>query len=853
VCLAFNADFDGDQMAVHVPLSREAVAEARQVMLATRNLLSPSSGDPMVAPRLDIVLGCYYMTAVRPGGKGEYRPETATTPAQGVYGSFQEAILAYDLGIVELQALIRVRDQRTNNELVETTVGRILFNESLPEDMRFVNEVLDSKALKGVVQECYGRYGIERTSEIVDQIKNTGFHYATKSGVTMSVSEIKVPEEKKDILEAAEKEVAEINDQYQMGLITEPERYEATVGVWNKATEDVTKVIQQRLPEYGSVFLMATSGAKGNLAQIRQMAGMRGLMSDPSGRIIDLPIRSNFREGLSVLEYFSSTHGARKGLADTALKTADSGYLTRKLCDIAQSVIVGELDCGSRRGIMKRAVYKGEEVDVPLRDQVVGRVAAQTVANPVTDEIIVKANELITLEIAKRVEALKIDAVMVRSPLTSDSATGCSVLDYGMDLSTGKLVEPGMAVGIIAAQSIGEPGTQLTMRTFHTGGIGTTRALENDFKAIHAGVVEVRDCNEVPGKDDDGNECLVALKRNGEVAVMDGRGRELEKYKAPYGSFIFVKPGAEVKKAYNDLQLYKVEKQVDLDSDEQLVELPCKGGDYALDGMWRIDHADQDEDDTYATAIGRAVDVQEAYPFDGPAPGSRLDGYRFVFNKNTIGRAQVKVFATCIGAKTEQNNGHSHDIDVTAFGPVNDADGTFQTPNCGPNRFVAQTGFRIVPTGTDPDPYIGHASESWPANIGRWSWVIDLSQATSPTTVDFYWSCVNRKLSVAGGEKHKLVYRLQGPESYSIPAEKVRTKRIECRAQYKAIVAGFSFTPGSMTDPNPEFAPPLTVPQLWFLGMDPQPKNRDFRFLNSDPVNPDSVQLRAICLNYRTT
>jgi DNA-directed RNA polymerase subunit beta' len=470
VCLAFNADFDGDQMAVHVPLSREAVAEARQVMLATKNLLSPSSGDPMVAPRLDIVLGCYYMTAVRKGAKGEFVAASNGNASQGVYGSFQEAILAHDLGLLELQALIRVRDRRTDNQLVETTVGRILFNEAMPDEMPFVNETLDSKALKGVVQDCYKRFGMDETSEIVDRIKNTGFHYATQSGVTISVSEIKVPEEKVTILAAAEARVQEIVEQYQMGLITEQERYDATVDVWNSATEQVTAVIQRRLPEYGSVFLMATSGAKGNIAQIRQMAGMRGLMSDPSGRIIELPIKSNFRQGLSVLEYFISTHGARKGLADTALRTADSGYLTRRLIDVSQDVITLEDDCETLAGVWLTE-HQDRAVLESLRERIIGRFAASAMAHPETGEVIIDRNEEITAVKADELIAAGLERIHVRSPLTCGAKRGICTLCYGISPARGELIGLREAVGIIAAQSIGEPGTQLTMRTFHTGGV----------------------------------------------------------------------------------------------------------------------------------------------------------------------------------------------------------------------------------------------------------------------------------------------------------------------------------------------------------------------------------------------
>jgi DNA-directed RNA polymerase subunit beta' len=472
VCAAFNADFDGDQMAVHVPLSREAVAEARQVMLSSKNLLSPSSGDPMVAPRLDIVLGCYYMTAVREGAKGEFKPgeNGGNGTFQGVYGSFQEAIMAYNLGLLELQARIRVRDRRTDNQLVETTVGRILFNEALPEEVPFVNETLDSKALKSVVQDVYKRMGMDATSEIVDNIKNIGFHYATKSGTTMSTSEIKVPAEKEAILAGAQQRVDEIHEQYQMGLITEQERYDATVDIWDNATRDVTNVIQEHLPEYGSVYLMATSGAKGNIAQIRQMAGMRGLMSDPSGRIIELPIKSNFREGLSVLEYFISTHGARKGLADTALRTADSGYLTRRLIDVAQDVITLEEDCGTLGG-----VYLTESHDrgilESLRERIIGRYAASAMAHPETGEVIVDRNQEITPDLADALLEAGIERVHVRSVFTCAAKRGICTYCYGVSPASGGLVGLREAVGIVAAQSIGEPGTQLTMRTFHTGGV----------------------------------------------------------------------------------------------------------------------------------------------------------------------------------------------------------------------------------------------------------------------------------------------------------------------------------------------------------------------------------------------
>ncbi|MGI8550072.1 MAG: DNA-directed RNA polymerase subunit beta' [Dehalococcoidia bacterium] len=473
VCSAFNADFDGDQMAVHVPLSREAVAEARQVMLATHNLLSPSSGEPTVAPTLDMVLGCYYLTLMRPEESGSYRAADRATgqPAEGIYGSFAEAVLAYDLNILHLHASIRVKDAKTNNEFIETTVGRIIFNEVLPDELGLKNEVMDRKALKNVVAECYKKLGNEVTAQVVDRIKHIGFTYATRSGITIAMNDIKVPEENTKLLADADGYIDEIESQYQMGLITEEERYQQTVNVWQDTTDRVTSAIQKGLDHYGSVYMMANSGAKGNIQQIRQMAGMRGLMSDPSGRIIPLPIRSSFREGLTVLEYFISTHGARKGLADTALRTADSGYLTRRLIDVAQDVIIqDEEDCGTQMGIwLSEPAEKG--VMEAMRDRIIGRYAAADVVDEASGEVLVERNKEITEELADRIIEVTIERVYVRSPLTCETHRGLCKLCYGRSLARGQLVRPGEAVGIIAAQSIGEPGTQLTMRTFHTGGV----------------------------------------------------------------------------------------------------------------------------------------------------------------------------------------------------------------------------------------------------------------------------------------------------------------------------------------------------------------------------------------------
>ncbi|HEX9640635.1 MAG TPA: DNA-directed RNA polymerase subunit beta', partial [Candidatus Krumholzibacteria bacterium] len=529
VCTAFNADFDGDQMAVHVPLSREAVAEARQIMLSTRNLLSPGSGEPIIAPTLDMVLGCYYLTLKRPVANGD--------KLENVYGSPQEARFAHDLGIIQLQQSIRVRvphdkprirrseaplaqlpegiaesatyveeqpglsasgqpleqmrvsieespedgaaPGRAITEVIETTVGRLIFNEILPAgvstavtgDIDFINDTMDRKMLKTVVARCYEVLGNEDTAEVVDNIKNIGFEYATQSGITIAVNDLRVPAEKEKLIADAEGQIKVIDNEYEMGLITEQERYDATVEVWSRTTESVKNTIQQQLDRYGSVYTMATSGAKGNISQITQMAGMRGLMTDPSGRIIDLPIRSSFREGLTVLEYFISTHGARKGLADTALRTADSGYLTRRLIDVAQDVIILEDDCGTRMGVWLEQPDAG--MLESFSERISGRHSALDLEDPETGEILAAFNQEIDERIANRIEELKMERVYVRSALTCQAKRGLCRMCYGRSPARGAIVEMGEAVGIVAAQSIGEPGTQLTMRTFHTGGVAS--------------------------------------------------------------------------------------------------------------------------------------------------------------------------------------------------------------------------------------------------------------------------------------------------------------------------------------------------------------------------------------------
>ena len=476
VCAAFNADFDGDQMAVHVPLSREAVAEAKQILMSNKNLLSPASGDPIVAPSLDMVLGCYYMTDIDATARGHYREQNGRA-ADGIYGSPEEAKLAFDLGIVELRAPIRVRmtatseDGAESTEFVETTVGRIIFNDILPEGIPFQNVIMDRPNLRRVVAQCYRDLGGEATGEVVDRIKATGFHYATLSGITIAIHEIQVPKNKAELLADADQKVDALMEQYQMGLITDDERYQETVNIWADTTTKIEAAIKDRMPEYGSLNYMASSGTKGNITQIRQMAGMRGLMADPNGKVIELPIRGSFREGLSVLEYFISTHGARKGLADTALRTADSGYLTRRLIDVAQDVIILEEDCGTTAGLWIERDAR-DEAD-QLRGRILGRYAAIALVDEETGEVLCERNEEISEAVADEVDSRKLQRVFVRAPMSCEAERGLCQLCYGRDLARGELVRLRTATGIIAAQSIGEPGTQLTMRTFHTGGVAS--------------------------------------------------------------------------------------------------------------------------------------------------------------------------------------------------------------------------------------------------------------------------------------------------------------------------------------------------------------------------------------------
>jgi DNA-directed RNA polymerase subunit beta' len=545
VCKGFNADFDGDQMAVHLPLSIEAQVEAHTLMMSTHNIFSPANGQPIISPSQDVVMGCYYLTMSVPEAKGD----------DMVFSSLEEAEMAFRAGKVHTHAKIKVRlpkdrclrddlDAKTGyGKVVSTTAGRVIFNMVLPKGMPFYNTPLRSAQLARVISDCYHLLGRSKTITLLDDMNQLGFREATRSGLSFATDDLITPEAKGRIIAAAEKEVLRKNKLYQRGIITEGERYNQVLDAWTHAREQITTEMMSALENdfrqggyVNPIFLMAHSGARGGVEQMRQLGGMRGLMAKPSGKIIETPIKANFREGLTVLEYFSSTHGARKGLADTALKTADSGYLTRKLADVAQNVVITMDDCGTTQGITKGIIYRGEKVEVSLADSIRGRVSRANIVNPITDEVIVSENELITAEIARKIEELGLEKIQVRSPMTCDAPLGICRRCYGMDLSTGSLVEEGMAVGIIAAQSIGEPGTQLTMRTFHIGGVGQHDVEESDIKAKRGGIVKYTRLKVVTN--DAGQ--MIVLARNGEVSLVDDKGREVEKYEVPAGAVLKV-------------------------------------------------------------------------------------------------------------------------------------------------------------------------------------------------------------------------------------------------------------------------------------------------------------------------
>jgi DNA-directed RNA polymerase subunit beta' len=561
VCAAFNADFDGDQMAVHVPLSIEAQMEARALMLASNNVLFPANGEPSIVPSQDVVLGLYYATRERTNGKGEGM----------IFKDISEMLRALENGVVEITAKINVMlPEWTKNaegvfvehiKLTETTVGRALLSEILPKGLPFsnINKALKKKEISRLISTSFRKCGLKETVVFADKLLQNGFRLATRAGISIAIDDMLVPKEKPGLIERAEKEVKEIEQQYVSGLVTAGERYNKVVDIWGKTGDEVGKVMMAQLAKqkvkdrhgnevdqesFNSIYMMADSGARGSAAQIRQLAGMRGLMAKPDGSIIETPITANFREGLNVLQYFISTHGARKGLADTALKTANSGYLTRRLVDVTQDLVVTEDDCGTQYGLAMRALVEGGEVIESLRDRVLGRVTAVEVLHPETQEVVLGAVQMLDEDVLDRLEAVGVDEVKVRTPLTCTTRYGMCAKCYGRDLGRGGLINVGEAIGVIAAQSIGEPGTQLTMRTFHIGGAASRAAVASSVDAKSDGVIGF---NPTMRYVTNGKGELVVISRSGEIIILDPHGRERERHKVPYGALLNIKADQQVK------------------------------------------------------------------------------------------------------------------------------------------------------------------------------------------------------------------------------------------------------------------------------------------------------------------
>ncbi len=551
-CTAFNADFDGDQMAVHLPLGNAAILEAQLLMLGSHNILNPANGAPITVPSQDMVLGLYYITKPRKGVKGEGL----------VFYSAEEAIIANNEGRADLHAQVKVRMQlpgAERPELVETTVGRILFNQFVPEEVGYINELLTKKSLRDIIGMVMKRSGAARTAQFLDDIKNLGYQMAFKGGLSFNLDAVIVPKEKEALVADGYAQVEEVLDSYGMGLITNNERYNQIIDIWTHTNSKLTQTVLKQLAEddqgFNPVYMMLDSGARGSKEQIRQLSGMRGLMAKPQksgaegAQIIENPILSNFKEGLSVLEYFISTHGARKGLADTALKTADAGYLTRRLVDVAQDVIISEEDCGTLRGLSATAIKRNEDVVETLYERILGRTSLQDVIHPLTGELIVAAGEEINEEVARKIEESPIEQVEIRSVLTCESKKGVCAKCYGRNLATGRLVQHGEVVGVIAAQSIGEPGTQLTLRTFHVGGVAGGVATDNKVITRYDGRIEIDDLKIVPKTDENGNRADIVISRLSELRIVDVHtGITLYNHNLPYGSILFVENGAEVKK-----------------------------------------------------------------------------------------------------------------------------------------------------------------------------------------------------------------------------------------------------------------------------------------------------------------
>ncbi len=583
VCTAFNADFDGDQMAVHVPLGQEAILEASMLMLSSHNILNPANGAPITVPSQDMVLGLYYLTKGRKGEKGEGK----------LYYSPEEVIIAHNEGKLSKHAIIKVKvdimdpkTEKITRKVIETVTGRVIFNQVVPVEAGYVDELLTKKKLQTIISDVFKYAGQAKTAKFLDDIKDLGFQMAYKGGLSMGLGDVKVPDEKKMLVDNAQKEVDAVWSNYMMGLITDNERYNQVIDIWTRTNTMLTSTLMRQLEDdqqgFNSIYMMMHSGARGSREQIRQLGGMRGLMAKPQknlagsvGAIIENPILSNFKEGLDVLEYFISTHGARKGLADTALKTADAGYLTRRLVDVAQDLVITEEDCGTLRGLKVTALKDNEDIVEPLSERILGRVTVHDIYDPISEELICGANQEITQEIAQKIEDTSIEEVEIRSVLTCETKVGGCAKCYGRNLATGKMVQAGEAVGVIAAQSIGEPGTQLTLRTFHVGGTASNIAVEANIKAKFPGVIELEGVRTVDTLDKDGNKVKVVMGRTGEVKVTDKeKGRTLISNHVPYGSFLTVKDGQKVEKGetlcfwdpYNAVILSEFDGEIDFES-----------------------------------------------------------------------------------------------------------------------------------------------------------------------------------------------------------------------------------------------------------------------------------------------
>jgi len=547
VCAAFNADFDGDQMAVHIPLSFEAQLEARILMLSVNNLLLPSSGKPIAVPSQDIVLGCYYLTNTRRNMKGEGK----------IFSCPDEVILAHSLDQIDLHALIKVRIESLGQvQVIETTPGRIIFNEIIPEELGFYNDIANKGNLESLVARSYNTLGVAQTAAFLDRLKKIGFEYATLGGVTIGIDDLVVPEQKETLVKKAYKEINAITRMHKNGAITNGERYNKVIDTWTRTTSEVTDAMIENLGSldegFNPVYMMSISGARGSTDQVRQLAGMRGLMAKPQkkmigqiGEIIETPIIANFRDGLTVQEYFVSTHGARKGLADTALKTADAGYLTRRLVDVAQDVIITEDDCNTILGLNVSALKEGEEVIESLADRILGRVILEDVIHPITDEVLAETDEMISEEVAKQIEDSGVETVYIRSVLTCESRRGVCARCYGSNLASGNLVEIGEAVGVVAAQSIGEPGTQLTLRTFHIGGTAAVITEQSKIEARSDGKIVMKNVRAVSRKEQD---CYIVLSPNGEIRIVDEKDRTHQRFSVPYGALLKVKDNQDITK-----------------------------------------------------------------------------------------------------------------------------------------------------------------------------------------------------------------------------------------------------------------------------------------------------------------